>query len=49
VAWCGLAPAGAARLSRFTEFVAYAAAFVLAVFAVVMAWYAVATAAGLLG
>ncbi|MEA3199621.1 MAG: hypothetical protein QOE90_1049, partial [Thermoplasmata archaeon] len=42
--WCGLSMAGAARLTRFTEIVAYGAALVLAVFAVVMLSYAATTA-----
>lgn len=47
-AWAGLATAGGARVKRLAEFVSYGAAVVLAAFAVVMAWYAVATAASLL-
>ena len=44
VFWTGLARAGAARVKRLAEFVAYGAAIVLAVFAALMLWYAVTTA-----
>ncbi|HUR69020.1 MAG TPA: LysE family translocator [Candidatus Thermoplasmatota archaeon] len=44
IAWAALATAGGARLKRLSEFVSYGAAVVLAIFAIVMAWYAVTTA-----
>jgi len=41
IVWTGLARAGAARVKRLAEFVAYGAALVLAAFALLMAWYGV--------
>jgi len=40
ILWTGLAHAGGARLKRFSEFVSYAAAIALAVFAAGLFWYA---------
>jgi len=47
-AWSLLATAGATRMKRFSEFVGYAAAIVLVVFAGIMTWFAVTTARALL-
>lgn len=44
IVWTGLATAGGARVRRLAEFVAYAAAFVLAAFSAVMFAYAVGEA-----
>ena len=46
--WTWLAHAGAQRVKRFSEFVSYAAALALALFALGMAWYGVTTARSLL-
>lgn len=46
--WSGLATAGGQRVRRLAEFVSYGAALVLAAFAAMMAWYAVASAMALL-
>jgi threonine/homoserine/homoserine lactone efflux protein len=46
--WTGLATWGGARVKRLGEVVAYGAAVVLALFAALTAWYAVATARALL-
>lgn len=46
--WAGLATAGGARVKRLAEFVAYGAAIVLALFATLMAWLAMTSAAALL-
>lgn len=40
-AWCGLARLGARRFERFAEWIAYASAAVLVVFAGLAGWYAV--------
>lgn len=40
VFWSGLATLGATRIKRFSEFVSYAAAIVLAIFAALMLYYA---------
>jgi threonine/homoserine/homoserine lactone efflux protein len=48
IVWTGLARAGARRVKRLAEVIAYAAAGVLAVFAVVLLSYAVVTARSLL-
>lgn len=47
IVWTGLATAGASRVRRLSEVVGYGAAVVLALFALVMGWYAVTQAAGL--
>jgi threonine/homoserine/homoserine lactone efflux protein len=46
--WAAIATAGGARIRRLAQWVSYAAAVTLAVFAVVLAYYAVATARSLL-
>lgn len=47
IVWAGLAAAGGARVKRLGEFIGYGAAVVLALFAIIMAWYGVSAAIGI--
>lgn len=49
VFWAALARAGATRIRRLAEFVAYGAAIVLVLFSGITLWYGVTSAAALLG